>query len=174
MITTNAPENGRPTQTYYKAKKKWDGFFNSESVELHHIPAAHTDGDTIVYFRYSDVIAAGDIVNLDGYPVIDTERGGTLKGYVDGLYKILDIAIPQFRSQGGTYIIPGHGRVSDVGDVANYRNMVVKIRDRISDMIKNGMSLQQVKAARPSLDYDGRYGSPDAFIEVSYRELSQK
>jgi len=106
--------------------------------------------------------------------VIDVAKGGSIQGEIDALNKILEIAIPQFRSQGGTYIIPGHGRLADEGDVANYRNMVVKIRDRIEDMIKTEMTLQQIKAAKPTLDYDARYGSPDSFIEAVYRSLAKK
>jgi glyoxylase-like metal-dependent hydrolase (beta-lactamase superfamily II) len=174
MTEANAPDGSWPTDTYYTPSYKWNGFFNGEGIQLFHVPAAHTDGDTIVYFRYSDVISAGDVFSISTYPVIDLAKGGTIQGTIDGLNKILDIAIPQFRSQGGTYIIPGHGRVCDEGDVANYRNMVVKIRDRIEDMIKSDMTLQQIKAAKPTLDYDGRYGSPDAFIEAVYRSLGPK
>jgi len=174
MTDTKAPEAGWPTDTYYTGSYKWNGFFNGEGIELFHVPAAHTDGDTMVYFRYSDVISAGDVLSMVGYPVIDVAKGGSIQGTIDGLNKILEIAIPQFRSQGGTYIIPGHGRLCDEGDVANYRNMVVKIRDRIDDMIKSDMTLQQIKAAKPTLDYDGRYGSPDAFIDAIHRSLTQK
>jgi glyoxylase-like metal-dependent hydrolase (beta-lactamase superfamily II) len=174
MVEANAPAEMQPRWTYYTPKYKWNGFFNGEGIELIHIPAAHTDGDTIVYFRYSDVISAGDVFAIDRYPRIDIERGGTLQGTIDGLNKILDIAIAQNKSQGGTYIIPGHGRICDTGDVVNYRNMVVKIHDRIQDLIQSGMTLQQVKAARPTLDFDGQYGSPDAFIEAAYRSLSEE
>ncbi|PYS34975.1 MAG: hypothetical protein DMG14_28125 [Acidobacteria bacterium] len=174
MTEGKVTEAAWPTDTYYTNSYKFTAFFNGEGIQLFHVPAAHTDGDTIVYFRYSDVISAGDVFSIASYPVIDVAKGGTIQGTIDGLNKILDIAIPQFRSQGGTYIIPGHGRLCDEGDVANYRNMVVKIRDRIEDMIKSGMTLQQVKAAKPTMDYDGRYGSPDAFIEAVYKNLSQK
>jgi glyoxylase-like metal-dependent hydrolase (beta-lactamase superfamily II) len=172
MTETKVDENAWPTGTYYTPKYKMNGFFNGEGIELIHVPAGHSDGDTIVYFRYSDVISAGDILSTVSYPNIDVARGGTVQGLLDGLNKILDVAIPQFRAQGGTYIIPGHGRLCDYGDVANYRNMVAKIRDRIQDHINNGMTLQQTRAAKPTLDYDGRYGSPDAFIEAVYQSLS--
>ena len=142
-------------------------------------PAAHTDGDSIVYFRYSDVISAGDILRTDSYPVIDVAKGGSINGVLDGLNRILDIAIPEFRSQGGTMVIPGHGRLCDTGDVANYRNMVAIMRDRIQDLIKKGMTLEQVKAAKPTMDYDGLYGSAtgawttDMFIEAAYKSLKK-
>jgi len=108
------------------------------------------------------------------------QNGGSIQGVIDGLNNILDLAVAEYRSQGGTWIVPGHGRLSDVADVASYRNMVVMIRDRIQDMMKNGRTLQQIKAAKPTLDFDGRYGSTsgswttDMFIEAVYRSLSQK
>jgi glyoxylase-like metal-dependent hydrolase (beta-lactamase superfamily II) len=105
------------------------------------------------------------------YPVIDVERGGTVNGIVAGLNQILDIAFPDFRLEGGTLVVPGHGRVSDSADVAYYRDMVTIVRDRIQDMIKKGMTLDQVKTARPTRDYDPRYGSPDAFVEAAYKTL---
>ena len=133
-----------------------------------------------LYFRYSDVIAAGDILSTDSYPVIELDKGGSLNGILDGLNQILDLAIPEFRSQGGTWVIPGHGRLCDIGDVANYRNMVAIVRDRIQDMVQRGMTLEQVKAAKPTMDYDGLYGSDSGpwttamFVEAAYRNLSQK
>jgi cyclase len=149
-------------------------------VRIIHQPAAHTDGDSMVFFRYSDVIAAGDIFSTETYPVIDVAKGGTIQGTLDGLNRILDLAIPEFRSQGGTMVIPGHGRLCDTGDVANYRNMVAIMRDRIQDLINKGMTLDQVKAAKPTMDYDGLYGSDTGpwttsmFIEAAYRTLSKQ
>src|SRR5262249_37504315 len=122
----------------------------------------------------SDVISAGDVFSITGYPVIDVAKGGSIHCTIDALNKILEIAIPQFRSQGGTYIIPGHGRLCDEGNVATYRNMFVRIRGRIHDVINNVMTEQQTKAAIPTLDYDGRYGARDAFIESVDRSLTQK
>jgi glyoxylase-like metal-dependent hydrolase (beta-lactamase superfamily II) len=166
-----APSGQWPTDTYHTASYKLSEFFNGEGVQIFHAPAAHTDGDSMVFFRYSDVIAAGDILRTDSYPVIDLARGGSINGILDGLNKILDLAIPEFRSQGGTLVIPGHGRLCDTGDVANYRNMVAIVRDRVADLIKKGRTLEQVKAAEPTRDYDGLYGSPVAFIEAAYQSL---
>jgi hypothetical protein len=87
---------------------------------------------------------------------------------------MLDIAVPKYLQDGGTYVIPGHGRVSDEADVVEYRDMIYIIRDRIADMVKRGMTLDQVKAAKPTLDYDPRYGDPSAFIEAVYRDVSAK
>lgn len=171
---TAVPSAQWPTETFHIPKYKLSEFFNGEGVQVMHQPNAHTDGDSMVYFRYSDVIAAGDILNPTSYPAIDTERGGTYQGMLAGLNFILDLAIPEFRSQGGTLIIPGHGRVMDTGDVANYRNMVQIIGDRIQASIEKGMTLDQIRAARPTLDYDGIYGSPDAFIEATFKSLQKK
>jgi cyclase len=174
------PPAAWPTDTYHTASYKLSQFFNGEGIQMFHIPNAHTDGDTIVFFRYSDVIAAGDILDTTRYPVIDLERGGSLNGILDGLNKILDLAIPEFRSQGGTMIVSGHGRLCDTGDVGNYRNMVAIVRDRIQDMVNKKMTLEQVKTAKPTFDYDGLYGSAtgpwttDMFIEAAYKSLSQK
>jgi len=176
---TPVPDAFWPTETFRTASYKLSQFFNGEGVQIFHLPAAHTDGDSIVFFRYSDVISAGDILRTDSYPVIEVDKGGSINGVLDGLNRILDLAIPEFRSQGGTMIIPGHGRLCDTGDVANYRNMVAIMRDRIQDMIHKGMSLEQVKAAKPTMDYDGLYGSTtgawttDMFIEAAYKSLKK-
>ena len=111
------------------------------------------------FFRHSEVIAAGNLLSSISYPLIDTDKGGTIQGVIDGLNQILDVAVPEYRGQGGTWIVPGRGRLSDTADVASYRNMLVIIRDRIADLKKKGMTLDQVKAAHPTLDFDGRYGS---------------
>ena len=168
-------EEGLPTDAYLDTKEIW---LNDEAIQLFHQPNAHTDGDTIVFFRKSDVIVAGDIFVTTTYPVLDAKHGGSLNGVIEGLNRILDIAIAESNQEGGTKIIPGHGRLSDEADVVEYRNMLVMIRDRVQAMVKKGMTLPQVKAARPSLDYDFRYGrnsawTTDMFIEAVYREYSK-
>jgi glyoxylase-like metal-dependent hydrolase (beta-lactamase superfamily II) len=174
MTALKFPEAAWPLETYYLETNKMSQYVNGEGIQMYHAPKANTDGDTLVYFRFSDVIAAGDVFTPGRYPVIDLAKGGTVQGVLDGLNKIIDIAFPEYRSQGGTMIVPGHGRLGDMADVAIYRNMVAVIRDRVQDLIKQGMSLQQVKAAKPTLDYDGIYGSPDTFIDAVYRNLTQK
>ena len=174
-----APTVAQPTETYERESYKLSQFFNGEGVQLFHLPAAHTDGDSAVWFRYSDVIIAGDVYSTVSYPVIDLKKGGSIQGVLDGLNKILDVAYAEFRSQGGTMIVPGHGRLSDIGDVAYYRNMVSIIRDRVRALIEDGKSLEQVRAAKPTLDYDGRWGSAtgpwttDMFIEAVYHSLKK-
>ncbi len=177
---TPAPSGALPTDTYHAENYKLSEFFNGEGIRIIHQPAAHTDGDSMVFFRYSDVLSTGDILNTLSYPAIDVAKGGTIQGILDGLNRILDIAIPEFRSQGGTMIVPGHGRLCDIGDVANYRNMVAILRDRIHDLKNKGMTVDQVKAARPTMDYDGLYGSDTGpwttsmFIDAVYNTLSRK
>jgi cyclase len=167
------PQAGLPTDTYLDTKEIW---LNGEAIQLFHQPNAHTDGDTLVYFRKSDVISAGDLYDTTRYPVIDAGNGGGVQGIIDGLNRILDIAIPENSGEGGTLIVPGQGRVSDESDVVEYRNMVVIVRDRIQDLVKKGMTLAQVKAARPTLDYDFRYGTDrawttDMFVEAVYTDI---
>jgi glyoxylase-like metal-dependent hydrolase (beta-lactamase superfamily II) len=170
-----AASDAIPTDTYYGDTMKMSHFFNGEGVQLIHIPKAHTDGDSIVWFRGSDVIAAGDVYLTESYPIIDGT--GTIDGVIDALNFILDRSMAEFRTEGGTLIIPGHGRISDSADVAFYRDMTVILRDRVQDMIKKGMTLDQIKAAKPTADYEARYGSTtgfwttDKFLEAVYRTL---
>ena len=167
---------GWPTDTYYTPKK--DLFFNGEAIMISHQPNAHTDGDSLIFFRRSDVISAGDIFNTTGYPYIDVANGGTLQGVLDGLNNILDMSVPADRQEGGTMIIPGHGRLSDEADVLDYRDMLTIIRDRIAYRIDQGDSLAQVLASEPTYDYDPRYGADSGFwttrqfVETVYNELS--
>jgi glyoxylase-like metal-dependent hydrolase (beta-lactamase superfamily II) len=170
------PVAAQPGSTYFTADKEL--FLNGEAIQILHPPAAHTDADSLVFFRRSDVISAGDVLDLTGYPRFDPRTGGTLTGIIAALNQILALAIPNDQEEAGTYIVPGHGRICDEADVTEYRDMVTIIRDRIQDMVKKGMTLAQVKAARPTFDYDGRYGSTsgrwttEQFIESAYRELA--
>jgi hypothetical protein len=175
-----APEAAWPTDTYFDDFYKLTEYVNGEPVILYHAPAANTDGDSFVLFRHSEVIAAGNLLSSISYPLIDVDKGGTIQGVIDGLNHILDVAVPEYRGQGGTWVIPGRGRLSDTADVASYRNMLVMIRDRIADLKRKGMTLEQVRAARPTLDFDARYGSTtgawttDMFISAVYRTLQEK
>jgi glyoxylase-like metal-dependent hydrolase (beta-lactamase superfamily II) len=173
MTETNRSITERPLNTFFEPAR--DFHFNGEAILLHHFPG-HTGGDTMVYFRGSDVIVAGDMFLTTTFPVLDTKFGGGVDGLIAGLNKMLDIAVPKYLQEGGTYVIPGHGRVGDEADIVEYRDMVVIIRDRIQDMVKRGLTLDQVKAARPSLDYDGRYGAESGarFVEAIYTILSAK
>lgn len=172
------PFGSWPTETYVSGRKQI--FFNGEPVEIIHQPAAHTDGDSLVVFRRSDVVVAGDILVTTSFPFIDLERGGSIQGEVDALNNIMEIAVPGLQDEGGTYVIPGHGRIFDQPDLLEYRDMVTIIRDRIQAAIKKGMTLEQVKAAGLTKDYDGRYsaksgiGSGGMFVEAIYKTLTGK
>lgn len=163
---------GLPSDSYFVQQK--DLHYNGEAVSLQHAPG-HTAGDSFVVFRRSDVISAGDIFTPDRYPQIDLKNGGSIQGVLSSLNFLLRLTVPEFNQQGGTFVVPGHGRLSDEADVAEYRDMVTFIRDRIADMVKKGMTLDQVKAARPTLDYDGIYGADKGalFVEQVYRSLSK-
>jgi glyoxylase-like metal-dependent hydrolase (beta-lactamase superfamily II) len=173
---------GQPTllanETYPGPEKKLN-FFNGEAVVVTHLPAAHSDADSLVYFRGSEVLVAGDILDMTKYPVIDVARGGTIQGEVDALNWILDVAVVEHMMEGGTLVVPGHGRMTDSADVAYYRDMVTIMRDRVRDMSKKGMTLEQIKAARPTRDYDGRFGTsttwtPNMFVEAIFNTLTPK
>ena len=152
-------------------------FVTGEPIELIHQPAAHTNGDLMVFFRKSDVVSAGDVYSTDRYPVIDATHGGTLNGVLDGLNHLIDIAIPEYNSMGGTRIVPGHGRISNEIDLIEYRDAMTIIADRITQLILEGKSVEQVKAAGVSIDFDGVYGATsgpwttDMFVEAAYREI---
>ena len=152
-------------------------FVTGEPIEIIHPPAAHTDSDLMIFFRKSDVISAGDIFVTSGYPVIDTRRGGTMKGVLDGLNRLIDIAIPEYNSMGGTRIIPGHGRIANEIDLVEYRDAMTIIADRITQLVLEGRTVEQVKAAGVSLDFDGVYGATSGpwttrqFLEAVYKTL---
>jgi cyclase len=171
------PPAAWPTSTFLGDDKKL--YFNGEGIQILHLPAAHTDGDSIVFFRKSDVISAGDVFVVGSYPFIDLSAGGNIQGIVSGLNRIMDMCIPVYGQEGGTMVIPGHGRLSDIGDVINYREMVTIVRDRVQDMVRKNMTLEQVKAAKPTRDYDPLYNEPgafitgDAFVEAAYRSLKK-
>ncbi len=171
------PEGAWPTTVFFEGQKEI--FFNGEPVIVMLAPEAHTDGDTIVFFRRSDVVSTGEIFNTLTYPVINLEAGGSINGVIAALNHVLDIAIPQHEQEGGTYIIPGHGRLCDEHDLLEYRDMVTIIRDRVQTGIKRGMTLEQIKAAGFTKEYDPRWGSKsgpwttDMFIEAVYKSLKK-
>ena len=172
---TPLPFAAWPTDTFFTDRK--EVFFNGEAVQVLHQPAAHTDGDSIVFFRRSDVISTGDIFLTTRYPYIDRDKGGTYQGIIDALNRIIDLTVPADRQEGGTMVIPGHGRLCDEADVVEYRDMLTIIRDRIRYLVEQGASLREVLDARPTLDYDGRYGADsgswttEQFIAAIYEEL---
>jgi cyclase len=171
------PEGSWPTVTWFEGNKEI--YFNGEPVITMPVPPGHTDGDSIVLFRHSDVLAAGNIFNMNSFPVVNLAAGGNIQGVLDGLNHLLDIAIPEHEQEGGTYIIPGHGRLTDEHDLLEYRDMVTIVRDRVQNLIKKGMTLDQVKAAKPTFEYDKRWSAAsgpagtDGFVEAVYKSLKK-
>jgi glyoxylase-like metal-dependent hydrolase (beta-lactamase superfamily II) len=170
------PTGAWPTDTEFIRDHK-DLFFNDEPVQMIHQPAAHTDGDSVVWFRRSDVLVTGDIFVTTSYPFIDIEHGGSIQGEIDALNNIIDITVPKHEEEGGTYVISGHGRVCDEWEVVEYRDMVTIIRDRVQAAIKDGKTLAQIKEDHLTRDYDARYdtktgfGGANQFIEAVYKSL---
>jgi len=179
-----------PSESFSERRRAM--YFNDEGIEILHQPAAHTDGDTIVFFRKSDVVVAGNIIDTDRFPVIDLSRGGSLRGEIDALNRLIELAIPpgpfvglpsgpmaSATQQGGTDVLPGHGRIYRQIDVVNYRDMVVIIRDIVQDLIDRKMTLDQIKAADPAKPYKARYGATSGswttndFVEAMYRSLTR-
>jgi glyoxylase-like metal-dependent hydrolase (beta-lactamase superfamily II) len=175
MSEADRPVTELPLNTFFEEGR--DFHFNGEAIFLRHLPG-HTDGDIVVYFRGSDVLVTGDTFDTTRYPVIDSASGGGIDGFVEAMNAMLDITVPKYLQEGGTYVVPGHGRIGDEADLVEYRDTVLIIRDRIRSMAERGMSLREVMAARPSLDYDGRYGRDSGpwttamFIEAAYRDLA--
>jgi len=178
MTAANRPVTEMPLNTFFEAGR--DFYFNGEAVFLYHVPSAHSDGDLVVYFRGSDVLVAGDIFVTTQYPVIDLEAGGGIDGYLQALNLMLDIAVPAYLQEGGTYVIPGHGRIGDEADILTFRDMLLIVRARIADLIAQGKTLAQVQEARPALDYDSRYGNDNGdwtsadFVEAIYTDLKAR
>ena len=175
------PAAAWPTETFHGRRSYM--YLNGEGIETLHQPAAHSDGDSVVFFRHTDVVMAGDIIDTTRFPVIDVDRGGSINGEIAGLNRLVELAIPSFPlvwQEGGTYVIPGHGRVYEQLDVVEYRDMVTIIRDRVQALIDQGRSLEQVQAARPAQGYARQYGSDSGpgttnkFVEAVYKSLRRE
>ena len=177
MGQAKAPGAALPTDTYFGDHMKLSHFFNGEGVVLYHAPAATTDGDSIVNFRRSDVFGTGDIFRMSAFPMIDLEKGGSIQGVLAALNRLVDMSVAEFRTEGGTLFVGGHGRIGDLADLTYYRDMCTIIRDRVQDLVKKGMTLAQAKAAKPAEDWDGRMGTDpswttDMFVEAIYKSLT--
>ena len=176
-----SPAAGWPTEVFHYSRKAM--YLNGEAIEVLRQPAAHTDSDVFAFFRRSDVVMAGDVLDTRQFPVIDVERGGSIQGEIAALNRLVELAVPSVpvvTREAGTIVVPGHGRLCDQYDVVEYRDMVTIIRDRIRDLIKTGRSLAEVKAAQPAKGYVGRYGNAggnwttDRFVEAVYRSLAKE
>jgi glyoxylase-like metal-dependent hydrolase (beta-lactamase superfamily II) len=169
------PVHATPAETFFGSQHEM--FFNDEAVQLIHVPHAHSDGDVMVFFRKSDVLVAGDLYINTTFPVINVAQGGSINGVLAALNRIIDVTVPRKKQEGGTYVIPGHGRIADEADVVEARDMSTIIRDRFADAVKRKQTLAQAKAARLVRDYEGRYGAAqgfwttDAFVEAVYKTV---
>lgn len=175
------PTAALPSSTFTEKEK--DTYLNGEGIQVLYQPSAHTDGDSMVFFRRSDVLVTGDTFDTESFPAINLAKGGSIQGEIDALNRIIGITIPQLPlvwQEGGTLVVPGHGRICDEADVVEYRDMVTIIRDVIQDLIQKGKTLEQIKAADPTKEYRGRYGSDsgpwttEMFVEAVYRSLVRK
>jgi cyclase len=176
-----SPPGGWPTEVFHYSRKAM--YLNGEAIEVLRQPAAHTDSDVVAFFRRSDVVVAGDVLDTRQFPVIDVERGGSIQGEIAALNRLVDLAVPSVpvvTREAGTIVVPGHGRLCDQYDVVDYRDMVTIIRDRVRGLIKAGRSLAETKAAQPAKGYMGRYGNSggtwttDRFVEAVYRSLANR
>jgi glyoxylase-like metal-dependent hydrolase (beta-lactamase superfamily II) len=167
------PRGMLPTNEYFEATK--DFSFNSEPIIVYHMPAAHSNGDSLVLLRSADVIVTGDLFTPDRYPHIDRANGGSVQGLLAALNTILAMTVPEAFAEGGTKVIPGHGRLSEEIDVVEYRDMVYLVTERVRDLAAKGKTLAEIQAARPTLDYDLEYPSPAVtpamFVEAIYSSL---
>jgi len=160
-----APAAARPIVTYSDSVTL---NLNGETVSVRKVPPAHTDGDSYIHFEDANVIHLGDVFRTTGYPIIDVNNGGSAKGTLEALQVAIDMAGPN------TKLIPGHGVVSDRGDVIEFRDMIAEVQKRVSDLIRQGMTVEQVIAAKPTADLDEKYGSPDRFLTGLYQALKNE
>ncbi len=167
-----------PTEGYTGRMRSY--YLNGDGIQMVYQPAAYSDGDSIVTFRRADVIMAGEIFDMTRFPLIDLEKGGSIQGEIDALNRLVDLAIPPVPlvwQEGRTFIVPARGRVTDQADLVEYRDMVTYVRDVIDDMIKRGMTLEQIKKADPTFPHRARYGTDsgpwttEMFVEAVYRSL---
>ncbi len=177
MVKAKYPTQALPIETFFGDYMKLSHFFNGEGIVLYRAAAASTDSDSIVDFRRSDVFATGDVFRMSAYPMIDVEKGGSIQGILAALNRLVDMAVAEFRTEGGTMFVGGHGRIGDLADLTYYRDMCTIIRDRVQDMVKKNMTLAQVEAAKPTEDWDPRFGTdpawtPAMFVEAVYKGLT--
>lgn len=169
LVRAKAPPEQWPTDTY---QDNW-AFYNNEAVLLYHAPVAHSKGDTYVYFRGSDVVCTGNLFDPESYPVI--EAGGSIDGIIDALTDIIEMMVPRQNEEGGSYVIPGRGKMTDRSEIVSYRDALTIIRARVAYEVSKGMTLGQVQATRPSYDYDGIYGRGSGiasmFVAAVYRDM---
>jgi len=173
------PAAGWPSESYTGRQRSY--YMNGEAIQVIYQPGAYSDADSIVTFRQSDVIVTGELFDITRFPMIDVEKGGSIQGTIDALSRLIDLTVPPVPfpwQPGRTYLVPAHGRICDQPDLVEYRDAMTIVRDAVDDMIRRGMTLEQVKAADPARAYRTRYGSDtgasttNMFIEAVYKSLS--
>lgn len=183
--TARFPVGAWPTVTFSAelGETQKDLYFNGEAILITYQPAAHSDGDSVVFFRRSDVIVAGEVFDMTRFPVVDLASGGSVQGIIDALNRIIVVAVPPVPltwQDGGTVIVPARGPLAHEADVVDYRDMLTIVRDRVQDLLKKGLSLEQVLEADPVKGYRRRYGADGGpwttqmFVEAAYRSLGGK
>jgi glyoxylase-like metal-dependent hydrolase (beta-lactamase superfamily II) len=139
---------------------------NGETVEIIPLPNGHTDGDTAVRFTVANVLATGDVFRSTGYPNIDRANGGTLAGMIESMNKFIEL------TNASTKVVPGHGPVTDRAALIAHRDMIVLMRDRVQQLIREGRTLEQIVAAKPTADHDATVGAnADRFVQQLFEEL---
>jgi cyclase len=170
---TPFPPAAWPSDGYFAPRRGL--IFNGEAIDIIHLPNAHSDGDSAVYFRGSNVLVTGDVFTTTSFPLIDRSQGGSYAATVTALNTLLEVTVPDDLAEGGTYVIPGHGRICDEADLVEYRDMVQQIRDRLETLAREGKTLAQAKASRPAIGWEQRYSHAgwtlDAFLDAVYPEL---
>lgn len=172
------PEAAWPTEGYVDTKNL---YLNGEAIQLTHMPAT-SDADSIVFFRKSDVIVTGRIIDVNRFPIIDVAAGGSVQAEIAALNHLVDMAVPPTPlvwQEGGTKVIPANGHVLEQADIVEYRDMITIVRDIVQDLIKKGMTLQQIRAAQPTKGYTRRYGADTGrwttanFVDAVYASLTK-
>ena len=159
------PESAWPDITY---SETMSFHLNGERIDLYHFGPAHTTGDTAVVFRGSNAVHLGDVYNNSGYPFIDADNGGSIDGVIRFCQETLD------RIDTNTVVIPGHGPLSDYQGLSDYIDMLGVIRARMVKLIKEGMSLAEIIAVKPTAEYDAQMGDPTMLINRAYVSLTHR
>ncbi len=178
--TPGYPDSGWPTEAFLSPRDSL--IINGEPIVVIHEPSAHSDGDSFVMLRNSNVVDAGNVMDMTRFPMIDLAHGGSIRGEIDALDDLLQLAIPPSPlvydyNDNATTVIPAHGRLCEQWEVVDYRDMTVIITDTIADMMKRHMTLNQIQAADPTQAYEARYGSTtgpwttNMFVAAVYHSL---
>lgn len=162
------PETALPVVTF---DSEVNFYFNDQRIAVWHTPNAHTDGDAVVHFVGSGAVHMGDLLFTGQYPFIDVPNGGSIDGVIGGIARVLAVIGPEDK------VIPGHGRLTDGAGLRDYHDMLVSVRDRVGAMIAEGMTREEVVAAKPTAELDQRWGQgfipPDDWVKMVYDGLDR-